>query len=126
MSHPSILVVEDSHTMRVLLRTTLEAEGYQVVLAPDGRAARDLARMEAPDLVILDLLLPDSDGLDLARDLRATEGFEHVPLVAFSAYPTLREKAEARGVRFADFLVKPVDPHELLEVVRRNLGVLAN
>ncbi len=122
MSRATILLVEDSYTMRVLVRQVLETWGAKVYEAADGAAAQRMSSLDAPDLVILDLLLPDVEGLALARELQAFEGWAEVPLVAFSAYVDLLQRAAEEPGLFADTLEKPFQPEALLAMVERVLG----
>ncbi|HEY8945566.1 MAG TPA: response regulator, partial [Polyangiaceae bacterium] len=78
----TILIVEDNSVTRKMLRVTLEAEGYGVVEAPDARVALAAARRRMPELVLQDLILPDADGFELTRQLRALPGGDEVPIVA--------------------------------------------
>ncbi len=90
---PSILVVEDNPTARKMLRLALEAEGYRVIEAFDGATALTRAIAEAPDLIVQDLVLPDMDGLELLRRLRALPGGAGKPIIALSGFQSLIEKA---------------------------------
>ena len=117
MSVPSILVVEDNATARKLFRVALEAEGYRVLEAGDGRQALALARLNTLDLVLTDLVLPDLDGLSLAQQLRALPYGNALPIVAVSGFRRLLARACLEPDCFNDFLLKPVDLAQLLGIV---------
>jgi DNA-binding response OmpR family regulator len=114
----TVLVVDDDHTVREVVRRYLERDGHRVVEAADGIAALDVAATAGPDLVILDLMLPGLAGLDVCRRLRATST---VPIVMLTA---LGEEADrVAGLEYGadDYLVKPFSPRELALRVTRIL-----
>jgi response regulator RpfG family c-di-GMP phosphodiesterase len=114
-----ILLVEDNPQTRKLFRVTLESQGCEVLEATDGHGAVALAEGgRCPDLIIQDLLLPDMDGIELAGRLRACPGCERVPIIAVSGFAQRMFGEEADAIGFADRLLKPVEPSQLLEIVR--------
>jgi PAS domain S-box-containing protein len=117
MSAGRILVVEDNPLTRKMLRLTLESEGYGVVEAGDGRSALASAEQELPALVLQDLILPDMNGFELLRRLRALGG-NSVPILALSGFLNRMEDARSAEAGFNALLVKPIEPTRLLEVIR--------
>ncbi|MEP7305950.1 MAG: response regulator [Acidobacteriota bacterium] len=95
MSPATILVVEDNPTTRKMLRITLTTEGYGVVEAADARAALAAAEKRLPDLVLQDLILPDMDGLELLRRLRALPGGTELPILALSGFLSRLEESRS-------------------------------
>jgi PAS domain S-box-containing protein len=118
---PTILLVEDNPTTRKMLRVTLAAEGYRVVEAGDGRAALAAAEKALPDFVLQDLILPDMDGLELLRRLRALPGAAALPIVALSGFLSRLEESQGKPGGFTASLVKPIEPRRLVEAVRAHL-----
>lgn len=116
-----VLVVEDEPPLVRALTINLRARAYEVDAAPDGTTALRLAAERRPDVVVLDLGLPDMDGIDVIKALR---GWTRVPLVVLSARRTTHEKVEAFEAGADDYLTKPFDMAELLArlraAVRRN------
>lgn len=112
---PVLLVIEDEEEMRRLLRTTLRAHGYQVVEAATAREGLMHAAGRNPDVVLLDLGLPDRDGLDVLRALRAGSG---VAVIVISARGREPEKVAALDEGADDYLTKPFGVSELLARVR--------
>src|SRR5262249_31010245 len=110
----TVLVVEDNPITRKLIQVTLRSEGYEVLLAPDGRTALELLGRHRVDLILQDLLLPDIHGFDLVKQLRALPSGADAPILVISGY--LSEIDQARGMQmgFNDFLCKPVEPSHLL------------
>ena len=111
----SILIVEDDPQIRRVLSTSLAAYGYEVLTAETGREGRELAARHRPDLIILDLGLPDSDGLDLIRNLRSEPRQE---ILVLSARGSEQVKVRALDLGADDYLTKPFDLFELLARVR--------
>jgi PAS domain S-box-containing protein len=118
----SVLVVEDNPATRKMFRVTLETAGYEVIEAADCRTALDQVDRRRPDLIVQDLILPDMDGLELARVLRKKLGNASVPIVCVSGFLSRLDEARALKEGFAQVLVKPVDPFQLLDVVSVHLA----
>jgi two-component system, OmpR family, KDP operon response regulator KdpE len=112
---PLVLVVEDELPMRRFLRTTLRAHEYQVVEAGTAREAMAQVGGRNPDLVLLDLGLPDGDGLDVARQIR---GAALTPIIVLSARGQEHDKVTALDLGADDYLTKPFGVEELLARVR--------
>ena len=112
---PLVLLVEDEPGMRKFLRRTVEDRGFRVVTADDGRAALGLAASHNPDMVILDLGLPDMDGLDVTARLRE---WSTVPILVVSARGQETDKVTALDAGANDFITKPFGVNELLARMR--------
>jgi len=117
MAFKTILIVEDDKKTADLIRLYLQKDGYHVLMAHDGRTALDLARARRPDLIVLDLMLPLMDGLDVCRTLRA-ESRESVPLLMLTARSTEDDKLIGLDLGADDYLTKPFSPRELLARIR--------
>ncbi len=113
-----ILIVEDDPAIARFVRQALEAEGHQVFEASTVRRGLIEAGTRRPDLLVLDLGLPDGDGVDLLRDLR---GWSQVPVVVLSARADERDKIDALDAGADDYLVKPFSVGELMARVRAAL-----
>ena len=113
-----ILVVEDDTTIANWLRVFLEEEGFAVEVAHDGRTGLNLARSLAPDLIVLDLMLPRLDGMELCRVLRRES---NVPIIMLTAKAGLADRTRGLDTGADDYVVKPFDPEE---VVARAKAVL--
>lgn len=113
-----LLVVEDEATLALLTSMTLEDEGFEVVVAPDGQKGLEAARAQAPDLIITDFMMPRMDGLEMLRTLRG-EGFD-APVVLTSAVP--QQQLPIDGEKpFEAYLAKPYHEGELAKLIRRML-----
>ncbi|MFL5731679.1 MAG: response regulator [Chloroflexia bacterium] len=110
-----VLVVDDDKKTAELIRLYLERDGYKVLMAHDGNQALDLARRNAPDMVVLDLMLPVLDGLDVCRLLRAES---RVPIIMLTARTTEDDKLLGLDLGADDYVTKPFSPRELVARVR--------
>ncbi|MDO8689778.1 MAG: response regulator transcription factor [Dehalococcoidia bacterium] len=117
-----ILVIDDEPSMLRALRTLLSRHGFQVELAEEGRKGLDAYSHHRPDLILLDLVLPDMDGLEVIREVRATA---NTPIVVLSVKGAERDKVAALDLGADDYLTKPFGVDELLARVRVALRHLA-
>ncbi len=115
MPSKTILVVDDEANIRDLARLYLEKEGYQVIIATNGRQALDQVRHDEPDLVVLDLMLPEVDGWEVCRRLRATG---NLPIIMLTARDDDVDKIVGLELGADDYLTKPFNPRELVARVR--------
>jgi len=111
----TIIVIEDEAQIRRFLRTTLASEGYQVIEAETGKRGLTEAATRKPDLIILDLGLPDMDGVEVVKELRA---WSSVPVIILSARSQESDKISALDAGADDYLVKPFGVGELLARIR--------
>jgi two-component system response regulator MprA len=110
-----ILVIEDEERILDFLRRGLSYEGYQVDIAPDGGAGLSLARETPPDLVILDWMLPELDGIEVCRRLRSAG---NVPIIMLTAKDAVTDRVQGLDAGADDYLVKPFEFDELLARIR--------
>jgi CheY-like chemotaxis protein len=110
-----ILIVEDHRDSREALRALFEAFGYVVAEAANGREAIEVARLENPHLILMDIMMPELDGFDAARLIRCMPGFELIPIIAVTAMEDAHELALQAGM--SDYVRKPVDIRGLLNKV---------
>jgi two-component system KDP operon response regulator KdpE len=112
---PLVLIIEDEPQLVRFLRATLGGEGYRVVVATTGKQGLAETTMRSPDLILLDLGLPDTDGIDVARQVRE---WNQVPIIVLSARGKEAQKVEALDAGADDYLTKPFGVGELLARVR--------
>lgn len=113
-----ILVVDDEALLVETIAYNLEQAGYKVVTAADGKSALEAARTEAPDLIILDIMLPEIDGLEVCRQLRRESGTATTPIVMLTAKGDEIDKVVGLEVGADDYVTKPFGRRELLARVR--------
>jgi two-component system KDP operon response regulator KdpE len=116
--HQHILVVDDESQITRVLRTSLSSHGYDIRVANDGQTALEIVKDWTPDLVITDLMMPNMDGLELCRRLRAKS---QVPIIVLSVKGEERTKVKALDAGADDYVTKPFGMSELLARVRANL-----
>jgi two-component system, OmpR family, KDP operon response regulator KdpE len=116
---PKVLVIDDEPPIRKLLRMGLSAHGYEILEAPSGRVSLELLEQKKPDLIILDLGLPDIQGLDLLRMIRSRN--ESVPIVVLSSRGDEVGKVQALDLGADDYVTKPFGMDELLARMRAAL-----
>lgn len=114
----TVLVIDDDHRMRRLLRLTLESAGHRVITADDGAAGLDAAEVDLPDLILLDVMMPGMDGFTCLQRLR---DFSMVPVIFLTAKSEERDKVHGLALGADDYLTKPFGPAELLARVRAAL-----
>jgi DNA-binding response OmpR family regulator len=118
---PCILLADDESAIRTICRVNLETDGLTVVEAVDGRTALEAAREQQPELVLLDVMMPDVDGWQVAAELGQDPATRDVPIVFLSARAAREDKARARELGAVGYIVKPFDPVELGASVREVL-----
>lgn len=115
MVHKKILVVDDEKKIVDIVKAYLERDGHRIIVAYDGRLALQMARSESPDLIILDLMLPEVSGWDACRTLRAES---NVPIIMLTALDDDSDKIVGLELGADDYVVKPFNPKELVSRVR--------
>jgi two-component system alkaline phosphatase synthesis response regulator PhoP len=126
MPKQRILVVDDDREVVRLMRAYLEQAGYEVLAAYDGETALHTLRREGPDLVLLDLMLPDRDGYDITRLVRSDPALADIPIIMLTARVEDTDKIIGLEIGADDYVTKPYNPREVVARVRarlRNRGV---
>ncbi len=118
-----ILVVDDLLENLRLLANLLAAEGYSVRKAPDGPMALSNVPRFQPDLILLDIMMPDMDGYEVCQQLKADEQFKDIPVIFLSALDLTFDKIKAFEVGAADFIHKPFHPAEVIARVKNQLRI---
>lgn len=118
MSDVRILYIEDNPENRLLVRRVLEAEGYSIMEATDGSAGLEMAAQMQPDLILLDINLPEIDGYDLARRFRETPGLQQVPILAVTANVMQGDRERTLAAGCDGYIQKPIDVDRLPEQVK--------
>jgi CheY-like chemotaxis protein len=118
---PTVLIVEDNDASRDALARRLARRHYTVLLAVDGREAVSIARSHKPDLILMDLGLPDIDGWEATARLKKDGETRHIPIIVLSAHAMLSDREQALAVGGDDFDTKPVDLSRLIEKMEQLL-----
>ena len=118
-----ILVVDDDKEVVRLMRGYLEQSGYEVLVAYNGESAMHIMRRDNPDLVLLDLMLPDRDGWDVTRTVRNDPKLMHIPIIMLTARVSDTDKIVGLELGADDYVTKPYNPREVVARVRARLRV---
>ena len=118
ISKPVILVVDDFDDTRLLLRTWLERKGFQVIEAENGNEAVSQAETQRPSLIIMDLEMPELDGLAATRKIRSLKELEKVPVLAVSAYGAEQFREDALAAGCDEYVSTPFEPEALEKLIR--------
>lgn len=113
MSKPRILVVEDDFDISNMLRIYFQSQGYEVAVAPRGGDALEMCRQQLPNIVVLDIMLPDIDGYEVCRQLRSNLRTSHIPIIFLTQRDERSDKIQGLELGADDYITKPFDVEEL-------------
>ncbi len=119
---PRILAVDDSASMRQMVTFTLKRAGFDVLQAVDGVDALGTAKKERVDLVLTDINMPNMDGFQLIRELRAMPEYRYTPILTLTTESTAEKKAIGREAGATGWIVKPFDPERLVATIQQVIG----
>jgi two-component system, cell cycle response regulator DivK len=117
-----ILIVEDNHDNITLLTDILETLEHTVIQARDGQRGVELATLEQPDLILMDLSLPVVDGWDAVRQIKANPALSHIPIIALTAHAMTGDRERALAAGCDDYLSKPIDLSLLTVKITKHLA----
>ena len=120
MKH-TILLVEDNENNRYLVNFLLEREGFKVVIAVNGRQALEYARHAAPDLILMDIQMPEMDGYETATRLKQDPNLAQVPIVGVSSFAMMGDRDKAISLGFAAYIEKPINPLTFVDQIKKFL-----
>ena len=117
MKFRKILIIDDDFPVGLLIKINLEAEGYEAILALSGEEGLEKAKASPPDLITLDVLMPEMDGFEVLEALKRDEALNSIPVMMISVVNGIRKK---KGMKMgaADYLLKPIDFDNLLDRMR--------
>jgi two-component system, cell cycle response regulator DivK len=116
-----ILIVEDNELNMQLFNDLLEAHGYKPLPSRSGVEALELARLHKPDLIVMDIQLPDVSGLQVTRWIKEDEHLRHIPVIAITGFAMKEDEEKIRQGGCESYLAKPISIETFLETVRNNL-----
>ncbi len=117
-----ILIVEDEPKNLTLLRDLLQVSGYSTIEATDGKQGVELAKTKKPDLILMDVQMPEMDGLEATRILKADATTSNIPVLALTSYAMKGDKERILEAGCDGYLAKPIDIKELLKIVAEYLS----
>ena len=112
-----ILVADDEEQLALAVKIRLQSKGYQVIVASDGKAALSLAVQEKPDLILLDVVMPNMDGYSCLREINTKLGRGKIPVIVLTARDRMKDLFELEGIE--DYVVKPFDHEDLMIRIER-------
>lgn len=119
----NILIVDDSETNLVLLEAILEDDGYDIQKAESAKVALKLLSKKIPDLILLDLLMPNENGFDLLKRLKSNDKFKSIPIIIVTAFANQENMLIAKKLGAFDLIEKPINIPEFLEKVYNALNL---
>lgn len=121
----TILIVEDNELNMKLFNDLLRAHGFETLQTNDGVTAMRLAQEHQPDLILMDIQLPEVSGLEVTKWLKADDSVRHIPVVAVTAFAMKGDEEKIRRGGCEDYLPKPIKVATFIETVRRHLNISA-
>jgi len=113
----TVLIVEDNELNLKLFTDLLQAQGYRVISTQDGMAALDMARAEKPDLILMDIQLPEVSGIDVTKWLKADDELKDIPVIAVTAFAMKGDEEKIRASGCEAYISKPISVSHFLETV---------
>ncbi len=118
----TVLIVEDNELNLKLFTDLLESRGYDVIATQDGMQALDLAREHVPDLILMDIQLPEVSGIDVTKWLKADDELKHIPVIAVTAFAMKGDEEKIRASGCEAYMSKPISVNDFLNMVASFLG----
>ncbi len=116
-----VLVIEDNEDNMYLIKFILEANNINVIMATTGQDGMETAIREKPDLILMDIQLPDINGLEVTKRIRQSEIGSSIPIMAVSSYAMTGDKQKAMDVGFNDYIEKPIEPETIMDKINKYL-----
>ena len=117
-----IMIVEDNELNMKLFNDLLEAHGYMTVTTRDGTKALEMARDSKPDLILMDIQLPEVSGLDITRMIKAEDDLKHTPIIAVTAFAMKGDEDKIRECGCNGYISKPISIASFIETIKNHLG----
>ena len=122
MDQKKILIVEDNELNMKLFHDLLEVHGYSTLQTKDGREALDLAREHRPDLILMDIQLPEVSGLEVTKWIKADDDLKDIPVIAVTAFAMKGDEEKMRSGGCEAYIAKPISVNSFLETIQTVLG----
>ena len=119
----AILLVDDNPTNLQLLFETLDGRGFKLLIAKNGNAALSIARKACPNLILLDIMMPEIDGYEVCRQLKADAATAEIPIIFLSALTDTKDKVQGLDMGAVDYITRPFQPDEVIARVNTHLTV---
>ncbi|MCL4472987.1 MAG: response regulator [Actinobacteria bacterium] len=119
-----VLIVDDEASLRTLVRANLEVDGLQVSEAVDGNEAMAMLKKSQPDLILLDIMMPGKDGIEVLEDLASDEKLREIPVVLLTAKGEQEDLERGASLGARGHITKPFDPEQMVRTVKAALGIM--
>lgn len=116
------LVIEDNENNMVLMTRLLEKAGYRTLWAPTGKQGFEMALEQKPDFIILDIQLPDIDGLEVLHKIRTSEIGDTIPVIAVTSFAMAGDRERLLAAGCDEYIEKPIDPRRVISQIRHAIG----
>ncbi len=123
MNEEKVLLVDDNATNLQVLMGTLEGRGYHLLIAKNGESALKIVHKAAPDLILLDIMMPEMDGYEVCRRLKADPATKEIPVIFLSALGDTKDKVQGLNLGAVDYITKPFQPEEVIARVNTHLTI---
>ena len=124
MSEKKILIVDDEFIGRQLLQALLIVEGYKPILAENGQEALELAKNLKPDLILMDIIMPNINGFEVTKQLRSDSDFKDTPIILITALDDRDSVIEGKEAGANEYISKPFNREEVLDIINRFLNII--
>ena len=118
----TVLIVEDNDLNMKLFDDLITAHGYQTVKTQDGRNAVELVKEHMPDLIIMDIQLPEISGIEVTKQIKANDELKNIPVIAVTAFAMKGDEEKIRESGCEDYIAKPISVPKFIEIVKKYLG----
>ena len=124
MSAKRVLIVDDESSLRTLVRANLEVDGLEVSEAVDGIEAMNMLQESKPDLILLDIMMPGKDGIEVLEELAADKNLREIPVILLTAKGELEDLERGAALGARGHITKPFDPEQMVRTVKAALGII--
>ncbi|MGE5255103.1 MAG: response regulator [Hyphomicrobiales bacterium] len=121
VDEPKVLLVDDNTANLQVLRENLDGLGYKLLIAKNGKSALEIVQKARPDLILLDIMMPEMDGYEVCRRLKAAEETRHIPVIFLTAMADAQDEAKGLAIGAVDYITKPINPELVRARVRNHL-----
>ncbi|MHB8791927.1 MAG: response regulator [Thermoleophilia bacterium] len=124
MSAKRVLIVDDESSLRTLVKVNLEVDGLEVSEAVDGNEAMNILRESKPDLILLDIMMPGKDGIEVLEELAADKNLRDIPVILLTAKGEQEDLERGAALGARGHITKPFDPEQMVRTVKASLGIM--
>ncbi len=124
MKAKRVLIVDDETSLRTLVRANLEVDGFEVSEAADGVEAMEMLKVSQPDLILLDIMMPHKDGIEVLQELSEDQALKEIPVILLTAKGEQEDLEKGAELGARGHITKPFDPEQMVRTVKAALGII--